>query len=146
MKTITPNQNCNGAGDKFGCMRFEQGSYGVIIFGLAGEQDSKSCSDHGVSWVITKVEATDTGSVDTGKGTAWNSSLPAWVSNSFYPLDDEDSGVLYDKILDDAQTSVALLNRNENIGAEDLWYRVSATNCRTKVTVISDPRIKNDGR
>jgi len=153
MQTTTPNQKCakGGAGaNRLGCMRFPSGTYGVSVFGLTSEAESKACGDPGINWVITKIEATQSGDLVTGKGTGWGASLDDWVKDSFYPHDDPDNGVLYSAPFNEARTSVGLFNKNANSSAKDLWYRITATRCAaesdgTHRTNTSDPRIENDG-
>lgn len=147
MQTPTANHNCiKGAGPRMGCMKFEMGSYGVIVFGLVGAQDNKHCSDTGVTWVITKVELSDSGNIATGKGTNFGSPVAAWVQGSFFGVNPA-TGVIYDETWSNAHTSVGVINLNKHVGAEDLWYRVTATKCTgVHATNTSDPRVENMGQ
>lgn len=152
MQTPSANRNCSkGAGPRKGCMKFEKDTYGVIVFGLVGEQDNKQCSDVGVKWVITKVELSDSGDIATSKGTNFDSAVDAWVEDSFFGVNPT-TGVIYDEILSDARTSIGIINLNKHVGAEDLWYRVTATKCKANAgtnihaTNTSDPRVENKGR
>ncbi len=150
LQTYSNNRNCTkGSGARKGCVRFEQGTYGAIAFSLRNEggADDKKCGDQGVRWVITKVEGTVTGDLaGQNKGSGWGASLPTWVRNSFYPLEDADNGILYEKSREEARTDVAFLNLNNHVGEKDLWYRVTATSCESPFpTETSDPRVENDG-
>lgn len=147
MQTPTANRNCTkGVVPRKGCMKFEKDTYGVIVFGLVGAQDNKKCSDTGVQWVITKVELSDSGNINTSKGSNFGSPVAPWVQKSFFgvkPL----TGVIYDETWSTGRTSVALIDLNNNIGAKDLWYRVTAAKCTgTHATNTSDPRIENIGK
>ncbi len=146
MQTPSANRNCTkGAGPRKGCMKFEKDTYGVIVFGLVGEQDNKQCSDVGVKWVITKVELSDSGDIATSKGTNFGSSVDPWVQGSFFGV--KPDGVIYNKLWSDGRTSVGIINLNKHVGAEDLWYRVTATKCTgVHATNTSDPRVENMGQ
>ncbi len=147
MQTPSANRNCTkGAGPRLGCIKFETDTYGVIVFGLVGERDNKKCGDAGVNWVITKVELSDSGDVDTSKGTDFGTPVPSWVQDSFYGVD-ASTGFIYDKSWQNGRTSVAVINLNNHSGDKDLWYRVTATNCaETDDTNTSDPRVENMGK
>ena len=152
MRTTTPNQKCTkGTGSREGCMRFDKGEYGSILFALTSETEGKKCGDSGISWVITKVEAAESGNLDTNKSTDWDKSLSSWVRDDYFPMDDPDKGVLIDLEWDEARTIAGINNKNESAKEYDLWYRITATKCNaesdgTHNTNTSDPRIENDGR
>ena len=152
LKTYSNNRNCTkGSGDRKGCVKFEKGTRGTISFSLRNEggANSSKCGDPGVKWVITQIDASVSGNLsgDENKGTGWGTSLPPWVTNSYSPIEDASQGILYQKDADNGETSVIFLNLNKQLGAKDLWYKVTATNCddHTKIKE-SDPRIENDGR
>jgi len=152
MITTTPGPKCaRGVGSKPGCMRFNTDEYGSILFALTVGPDGEKCGRPGVSWVITKVEAAETGNINTGKSTAWGASLSTRVRNDFYPMDDPDHGVLIDTDWKAATNTAGLMNRNISDTAYDLWYKITATKCPDDdsdelETNWSDPRIENEGR
>ena len=154
LETASPNKNCPPVVGKLrqGCVSFKHDTFGMVTFVLQTDHSStrNECSDPGVKWVITKVEGTDTPSADNDKGSGWGSTLPLWITSSFYPIKDPDNGVLYEEAdVNLARSSVTFLNTNINVGAKVLWYRVTATKCVDNADIIvkvSDPRIENDGR
>lgn len=149
MQTPTANRNCTkGVSPRKGCMKFELGTYGVIVFGLLGAQDNKKCTDNGVNWVITQVKLSDSGNLNNNKSTDFDTPVAPWVQNSFFGVDPL-TGVIYDEGWQDGRTSVAVINLNSHnnaLGTKDLWYRVTVTNCSgTHPTNSSDPRVENKG-
>ena len=151
LKTFTSNQNCTkGSGLRKGCVNFAQGTRGTISFSLKNEggANSSKCGDAGVRWVITRIDASVTGNLSgDNKGSGWGTSLPVWVRNSFFPIEDPDQGILYEQTVNDGKTSVLFLNLNNHDGEEDLWYQVTASECGSSpvVTKESDPRVENKG-
>ena len=156
-----PNaRNCkipNGTnkGNRKGCIRFERGTYGVIIFSLRGfgEGGNRTCSD-GAKWVITKVRITGEGNPDNpDKGANWGTPVEPWLTKALFPFETPATGTLYDKPRLEGKTTVGILNRNINEAADpkDFWYEVSATKCRPDrngeyTVAVTDPRVENDGR
>ena len=152
MKTPFTTGNCTkGPAPRHGCVQFSKGAWGVIIFGLVGVADNLKCNGAVPNWVITKIELSDSGDIDTSKGTNFGSAVDPWVEDSFFGVDPA-TGVIYDKAWSDARTSVGIINLNKHVGAEDLWYRVTATKCKedpinhTHATNTSDPRVENIGK
>lgn len=148
MKTLFANGNCTkgSVNSRKGCMQFSKGSWGVIIFGFVHEPKNKTCNHAGVNWVITKVGLSDTGDIASSKGSNFDSQVPVWVKDSFLGVE-LTTGVIYEKDWDKAYTSVGVINLNNHMGDEDIWYHVTAAKCATgHATNESDPRVENMGR
>lgn len=148
---IPGNAGCTrGNGNKDGCIRFAQGDYGVIVFSVGGKgRSNRTCSDNGVQWVITEIRITDTGSLDTGKGSNFGTPVVPWVTAAIFPFDDPTKGTLYKRNQKSGDTRVGVINLNNNLATDpkDLWYEITATNCRDETdTSTTDPRIENEGR
>ena len=151
---LPPGRNCsNTMGPKKGCVGFEEGTYGVIIFSLGGRgRDNATCDEAGVNWVITQIRLTDTSDPVSGKGTGFGTSLLPWLTSAVWPFKEVSSGTVYEESWNTGRTTVAILNRNNNPAAtpKDFWYQVVATKCRpekdgTHKTATTDPRVENKG-
>jgi hypothetical protein len=151
LKIESSNQNCPPASQSPGCVRFEKGTFGTISFRLQGQggNSTKSCSDSGVSWVITGIAGSVTPMPgDPTKGSGWGASLPGWVTTAFYPVADASGGVLYSGPIAESKTAVTLLNLNNNSfddGVKTLYYQVTASKCDGSGTKTSDPGVENEG-
>jgi hypothetical protein len=141
------NQGCQGTpGSKKGCVEFPRGKFGTIEFEL-NPAGSKSCSDSPkADWVITKVELSAFGDLNTEKG-VFGGKQPGWLKSAFVGVKRKD-GVVYESKNTDADTTVTLINLNNHRGkVKDIYYQITASDCDASPTTIQiDPMIRNTGR
>ena len=156
LKVDKPNQ-CRK--DKHeGCLLFERGKLGRILFHLPGSKNqNKYCPD--ADHVITKIEATAY-STDATKGDFTGPfPLPGWLKENAFPDIDLDTGIVYEAgslNVARSQEWITNLNDHENPIEEadvikSFWYRVTVTACNanqdgTHTAWVSDPRGDNEGK
>jgi hypothetical protein len=143
-----------------GCVKFPLNTYGEITFKLLGAAATKTCSDPGAQYVITRVELSHQGYLLAGEAGPFISDkgifgggdpgwvVPDWLKEAFPGTDDH--GVVYSASKDAASGQVTIANQNNGSGDDpkDVWYRVSVTDCDDDAAVpvlTTDPRLENDG-
>jgi len=144
LRAINNGKNCVNNWHE-GCMLFEEDKIGLIKFYLPGSFNKVKDCDKAQS-VITQVKLTTTGTDSKGDFTVFP--LDDWIKNDAFPGVDVNDGIIYQETKDVARTQVWLVNMNSHPASEghkQFWYEVTATDCASGETWVTDPRGENTG-
>jgi hypothetical protein len=150
-KIITPAQGWESSGNKKdGFVGFAPNTFGTTKFGVVGERVSGSCEGTGSNnarWVITKLEVSATGDLETEKGTDFGASQDPWLREAF-PNVDLSNGVLFEAAtLAQGVTVLSIFNANGHVGMQRfIYYRLTLTRCEDEFETTTDPGWNNGGR
>jgi len=141
------NSHKCGAGDKPGCVQFDQKTLGTITFRIQnGPKDTGCNTPPKPQWVITKVELTadELPPAGSGKGD-YSKPIPAWLSDAF-PQINSLTGVVYEASLNFGTSSAVIVDLNNNDGEKIIYYKVTASSCQGGQTLTTDPMVRNEGK
>ena len=152
-------QSCAGNPHNGG-MNFQECAVADITFRLQGPRDRMTCDNptKPASRVITKIELTDKPDTGSGsppqKGDFTGGLADSWLKTYAFPQVDTSDGVVYEvSDKNDGLARVTLVNMNSHplemnqgqVVPKRFWYRITAEDCTSNRTWVTDPRGDNEG-